>query len=155
MNSRISKHYLDTVSSVQSSLSHATALPPVPCYFIFLRYFLHHRTMQDLTHNGVAEETSRRRYYVVSRGKQLPLTSWHSVTSQYTWNHNATFLSQQARFPFLIHTKSDGVGNLKCFQVSWTVAHHPAIVLPHVAISFHKYKWRALEQTAVKSSPFT
>lgn len=83
-NSRIGKHYLDNVSSVRSSLRHATALPPDPCYFIFLKYFLHHRTMRDLTHNSAAEEASRMRYYAVSSGKQLPLTSRQSVTLQDT-----------------------------------------------------------------------
>jgi len=144
------------VSSVRSSLSHATALPPVSCYFIFLRYFLHHRTMRDLTQNGVAEETSRMRYYDVSSGKQLQLTSRHSLTSQNTWNHNAISLSQPAWFPFLIHTQSDnGVGNLMCFQVSWAVAHHPANVLSYVAISFHKYKWRTFSTNCCEIVTFT
>ena len=95
--------------------------------------------MRDLTHNGVAEKTNRMRYYAVSRGKQLHLpvdTALHHRTLETTIS-----LSQQARCPFIIHTKSDtGVGNLMCFQVSWAVAHRPAYVLSHVAISFHKYK---------------
>ena len=100
-----------TVVSVSTTLTLCPAFDQVSdkqqllhpsCYFIFLRYFPHHRTMRHFTHNGVDKETSRMWHYALTSGKQLPINSRHNVTTQNTWNHNVISLCQQAEFPYFI-----------------------------------------------------